>query len=227
MRIGLLGTGMVGQTLSGALARIGHNVVIGTRDPEAALSRTEATRPGMEPFSRWHGANPGVSVETFSDAAAHGEIVVNATAGTASLDALRAAGQDNLDGKVLIDVANPLDFSAGFPPTLSVANTDSLAEQIQRAYPGARVVKALNTVTASVMVDPQGLGGGEHDVFLSGDDAGAKDEVGRLLREWFGWQRVIDLGDISTARGTEMYLALWARLMAATGSAAFNIRVVR
>ena len=226
MRIGVLGTGMVGQTLSGALARLGHEVVIGTRDPEAAVARTEAPRPGMSSFSEWHAANPRVKVATFAEAAGHGEIVFNATSGTGSLDALRAAGEERLEGKILVDIANPLDFSAGMPPTLSVANTDSLGEQIQRAFPEAKVVKTLNTVTAAVMVEPQAVGDGDHHLFVSGDDPAAKREVTRLLQEWFGWRNVIDLGDITTSRGTEMYLALWIRLMPATGSPMFNIKVV-
>ncbi len=217
---------MVGQALSAKLAEIGHEVVIGTRDVDAALSRTDAPRPGMQSFAEWHDANPSVKVATFAEAAAHGEIVVNATAGTASLEALQQAGTQNLDGKILIDVANPLDFSGGMPPTLSVVNTDSLGEQIQRAFPGARVVKTLNTVSAPVMVHPAGTGSGEHHVFVSGDDGDAKAEVTRLLGEWFGWRDVVDLGDVSTARGTEMYLALWIRLMAAMGSPMFNIRIV-
>src|SRR5437764_6257818 len=153
MRIGVLGTGVVGQTLSAALARLGYDVAIGTRDVEAALARSEGPRPGMPSFAEWHGEHASVRVAAFPDAAAAGEVLVNATAGSASLDALHAAGEANLHGKVLIDVSNPLDFSAGFPPTLSVANTDSVGEQIQRAFPGASVVKTLNTVTAAGMVD--------------------------------------------------------------------------
>jgi predicted dinucleotide-binding enzyme len=227
MRVGVLGTGMVGQTLAAALAGVGNDVAIGTRDPEAAEARTEAPRPGMPSFAQWHAANPEVAVVTFADAAAHGEILINATAGAGSLDALRAAGEANLEGKILIDLSNPLDSSRGMPPTLFVANTDSLGERIQRAFPGAKVVKTLNTVTASVMVDPNGVGGGDHHVFVSGDDDAAKAEVTQLLQEWFGWRHVIHLGDITTARGAEMYVALWIRVMAATGSPTFNIRIVR
>jgi len=227
MRIGVLGTGMVGQALSEKLSQSGHEVVIGTRDVDAALSRTDPPRPGLVSFAEWHGANPGIAVGTFAQAAAHGEILFNATAGNASIDALNAAGPDNLADKILIDVANPLDFSAGFPPTLTVANTDSLAEQLQRAFPQAKVVKTLNTINASVMVDPGAVNGGEHHVFVSGDDAGAKAEVTKHLRDWFGWRHVIDLGDITTARGTEMYLALWIRLLGPVGTSTFNVHIVR
>jgi len=220
MRIGILGTGMVGATLAGKLTTEGHQVAIGTRDPEASLARTEAPRPGMQSFSEWHQANPDVRVVTFAEAAAHGEVVINATAGQVSLAALRSAGAENLSGKILIDVSNPLDFSAGFPPTLTVANTDSVAEQIQVAFPHAKVVKALNTVTAPVMVDPHSVAGGDHHIFVAGNDAAAKQEVARLLGEWFGWpaDNVIDLGDITAARSAEMYLPLWLRLMMGRGS---------
>lgn len=227
MRIGVLGTGAVGQTLSAALAGAGHDVVVGTRDVEGALARTESTQAWVPPFADWHAANPEVRVGTFAAAAAHAEAVVNATAGVASLAALRSAGAENLDGKILIDVSNPLDFSAGMPPTLTVSNTDSLGEQIQRAFPDAKVVKTLNTVTAPVMVAPRSVGDGDHHVFVSGDDQDARARVAGWLREWFGWRDVVDLGDITTARGTEMYLALWIRLMGPMGSPMFNIKVVR
>jgi 8-hydroxy-5-deazaflavin:NADPH oxidoreductase len=228
MNIGVLGTGMVGQTLSGKLASEGHEVVIGTRDVDRAIARTEPPRPGMQSFAAWHEENPEVRVGTFAEAAAHGEILVNATSGTGSLEALRAAGAQNLGDKILIDITNPLDFSRGAPPSLSVSNTDSLGEQIQRAFPEARVVKTLNTISAPVMVDPTGVGGGDHHIFVSGDDADAKAEVTRLLGEWFGWRArsVIDLGDITTARGAEMYVALWIRLMMGRGSPMFNIKIV-
>jgi 8-hydroxy-5-deazaflavin:NADPH oxidoreductase len=136
------------------------------------------------------------------------------------------AGADNLDGKILVDVSNPLDFSAGMPPSLFVSNTDSLGERIQAQLPGVRVVKALNTVNASVMVDPGQLADGDHHVFLSGNDAGAKQAVADLLRDRFGWRHVLDLGDISTARGAEMLMPMWLRLMGSLGTAMFNWRIV-
>jgi predicted dinucleotide-binding enzyme len=155
MKIGIIGTGMVGQTLAGRLAVEGHEVVIGTRDVEATMARTEPPRPWMQTFADWSRENPAVRLATFAEAAAHGEVLVNATAGSVSVDALREAGEERMAGKILIDVSNPLDFSAGMPPTLSVVNTDSVAEQLQRAFPHAKVVKTLNTVTAMVMVDPK------------------------------------------------------------------------
>jgi predicted dinucleotide-binding enzyme len=225
MRVGVLGTGVVGQALSGKMADLGHDVMVGTRDVESLLARTEGGVTGGPPFSEWIGQHPAVKVGTFAQAAAHGEVVFNATVGHASLDALGAAGGENLDGKILVDVSNPLDFSQGMPPSLFVLNTDSLAEQIQRAFPRARVVKTLNTVNANLMVDPALVGGGEHDVFVSGNDQAAKTEVTRILQE-FGWKHVLDLGDITSARGAEMVLALWVRLVPATGTWMFNLRVV-
>ena len=144
----------------------------------------------------------------------------------ASLSALGEVGSDHLAGKVLLDVANPLDFSQGFPPTLSVKDTDSLAEQIQRAFPEARVVKSLNTVTASVMVDPATVGDGDTTVFVAGDDAEAREQVGGLLRE-LGWLDIVELDGLQNARGLEMWLPLWVRLMGALGTAEFNIKLVR
>ena len=164
---------------------------------------------------------------SFADAAAAGELVVNATAGSASLAALTAAGAENLDGKVLVDVGNPLDLSAGMPPVLDPCNTDSLGEQIQRAFPLARVVKTLNTVNADVMVNP-GIVPGTHTMFVCGNDDAAKADV-RALLESFGWDagQLLDLGDITAARGMEMYLPLWLRLWGATGTGHLNIEVRR
>jgi predicted dinucleotide-binding enzyme len=163
---------------------------------------------------------------TFADAAAHGEIVFNCTSGMASLEALKAAGAKNLQGKVLVDVSNPLDFSKGMPPTLSVCNTDSLGEQIQRAYPTAKVVKSLNTVTAAAMVEPL-LIPGAHTMFVSGNDAKAKAEVINLLKTGFGWKEVMDLGDITGARSQEMILPLWLRLFINLKTPNVSIHVAR
>ncbi|HVF76867.1 MAG TPA: NAD(P)-binding domain-containing protein [Solirubrobacteraceae bacterium] len=214
MRIGVLGTGIVGRTLGSALLSGGHEVRLGSR------------AAGNEAAVEWaEGIGGPASEGTFADAAGFGELVVNATAGAASLDALALAGAEQLAGKVLVDVANPLDTSRGMPPALTVCNDDSLAEQIQRAFPDVRVVKTLNTVTAAVMVNPS-LVAGPHTVFIAGDNAAAKNEVGMLLQE-FGWpaSSIMDLGDISAARGTEMYMALWLRLWGAAGSAVLNIEV--
>jgi hypothetical protein len=226
MRIAVMGTGPVGQALAGKLAELGHEVTVGTRDPEETLARTEPDYLGNPPFGAWLEARSGVEVATPSEAAARAELIVNATNGAGSIAMLDAAGARNLAGKVLVDVANPLDVSQGMPPSLSVCNTDSLAEQIQRAFPEARVVKALNTMNCEVMVDPAKVPGA-HDVFLCGEDEAAKRQVSELLKS-FGWpaQRIRDLGGISSARGTEMYLPLWIRLWGALGTGYFNIAIV-
>ncbi|MCX5067838.1 NAD(P)-binding domain-containing protein [Micromonospora lupini] len=217
MRIAVLGTGSVGRTISARAAELGHQVTIGTRDVATTLAGD---------YAAWTAEHPEVGLATQADAAAGAELVVNATSGSGSLPALTAAGAANLAGKVLLDIANPLDFSAGFPPTLTVPDTDSLAEQIQREFPQARVVKSLNTLTAELMVRPRRLADGAHSVFVSGDDAEAKRIVTGLLVS-FGHTDVIDLGDLSTARGTEMLMPLWLRLYGRLGTADFNFKVVR
>jgi predicted dinucleotide-binding enzyme len=226
MNIAVLGTGMVGRTLAAALAEKGHSVQMGTRDVRATLARTESGGMGQPSFAQWHAEFPGVQVTALADAAAFGELVFCALSGHGTLSGLQEAGA-GLNGKILVDIANPLDFSKGMPPTLTVVNTDSLGEQIQRQFPAARVVKTLNTVTAPLMVNPQAVAGGDHTLFVSGNDAEAKAAVTGYLREWFGWQQIIDLGDITTARGTEMVLALWIRLMVALGTPMFNYKIVR
>lgn len=226
MRFGILGTGVVGKTIAARLAGLEHDVMVGTRKPEETMSRTEPDAYGNPPFGTWRQEHSDVGLGTFAAAATHGEMVVNATAGAVSLEALELAGEGNLNSKVLIDVANPLDFSQGMPPTLSVSNTDSLGEQIQRRFPDVRVVKALNTMNANLMVEPAQLAGAEHTVFVSGDDPEAKATVTELLRS-FGWTDIIDLGDISTSRGTEMLLPIWVRLFSALQKPVFNFRIVR
>ncbi|HEY0643076.1 MAG TPA: NAD(P)-binding domain-containing protein [Nocardioides sp.] len=225
MDIAVLGTGAVGRSVAGGLARIGHSVTIGTRDPGATLARTEPDQMGNPPFATWHADHGGITLTTYADAAAGAELVVLAGNGNAALDMLTAAGAEHLAGKVLLDITNPLDFSAGFPPTLFVKDTDSLGEQVQAAFPEARVVKSLNTLTAPLMVDP-GLLGEATTVFVSGDDAAAKATVTEILTG-LGHQDVIDLGGIETARGVEMWLPLWLRTMGALGTGMFNIKVVR
>lgn len=226
MKIGVLGTGPVGQTIAAKLAELGHGVFVGTRDPAATLARTENDIFGNPPFKVWREKNPKIELGTFAQAAAHGELVVNATQGGGSIEALKAADAKNLAGKVLLDIANPLDFSRGMPPSLSVCNTDSLGEQIQRAFPETKVVKTLNTMNAYLMVGPKQLKEGEHTVFVSGNDASAKQTVTKLL-ESFGWKDVFDLGDITTARGTEMILPIWVRIFGATKNPMFQFKLVR
>jgi 8-hydroxy-5-deazaflavin:NADPH oxidoreductase len=226
MRFAILGTGVVGKTMATRLAGLDHDVMVGTRDPQDTLFRTEPDQYGNPPFSGWQQEHPEVKLGTFGEAAAHGEMVLNATAGAVSLEALEQAGEENLNGKILIDISNPLNFSKGMLPTLSVSNTDSLGEQIQRRFPEARVVKTLHTMNAYLMVDPTQLAGADHTVFVSGDDAEAKATVSELLRS-FGWTDIIDLGDITTARGTEMLLPVWLRLFGALQKPIFNFKIVR
>ena len=218
---------MVGQAISAKLAELGHDVMLGTRDVAALMARTEAGMGQAEPFSAWSAAHPRVKLGTFAEAAAHGETLFNATSGTVSLAVLEQAGAANLDGKVLVDISNPLDFSHGMPPTLAVSNTDSVGEQLQRAFPGVKVVKSLNTVSAPVMVNPGLVGHGDHTIFVSGNDTAAKAHLTEILTNWFGWRDVVDLGDISTARGPEMYLPLWLRLWGALATPMLNVKVVR
>jgi predicted dinucleotide-binding enzyme len=227
MRIAVLGTGVVGRTLAARLDELGHEAVIGTRDPAVTSARTGPGGFGAQPYPQWQAEHPQVRLMTFADAAALADLVINATSGATAMAALVAAGEAALAGKVLIDVANPLDFSRGMPPTLDPVNTDSLGEQIQRAFPAARVVKALNTMNCQVMVDP-GRVPGEHNVFLCGNDDAAKRAAAELIAS-FGWpvRAVIDLGDISAARGTEMLLPLWLRLMGSFGHADFNFHIAR
>lgn len=228
MNIGIFGTGVVAKTVGGALADLGHQIVFGTRDVEATLARTDNDMYGNPPFSLWLAARERATLATYEEAARAGEILINATSGAGSLPALEAAGAPNLDGKIMIDIANPLDFSQGFPPSLTVCNTDSLAEQLQRAFPNLKLVKSLNTLNASLMVNPAALPG-DHVIFMNGNDGDAKARVAALLHEWFGWpaHSIIDVGDITTARGTEMLLPIWVRLYGAFGSPMFNFNIVR
>jgi 8-hydroxy-5-deazaflavin:NADPH oxidoreductase len=214
MKIGILGTGMVGETFGNKLLTLGHDVRIGGR---------QATNEKGEAWAKKAGEKG--SYGTFADAAAFGEIVFNCTKGEGAVDAVRAA-KVGLSGKILVDVTNPLDFSGGFPPTLSVFGTDSLGERIQRELPDTKVVKSFNTVNCEVMVDASRVGG-DSDLFVSGNDAEAKATVSRFAREQFGWKNVVDLGDITTARGTEAYLLFWLRVWGAAKTGDFNIKIVK
>jgi 8-hydroxy-5-deazaflavin:NADPH oxidoreductase len=215
MKIGILGTGIVGEAIGTKLIQLGHEVKMGSRTANNEKAATWVKQNGRN-----------ASQGTFADAAASGEIVFNCTSGQASLEALGLAGTGNLKGKVLVDIANPLDFSRGMPPSLFVCNTGSLGEQIQRAFPETKVVKSLNTMNCNLMVNP-GLLKEDHLVFVSGNDADAKATVTMILQDWFGWRSVIDLGDITTARGTEMMLPLWVSLMGKVGTPMFNFKLVK
>jgi len=214
VRLGVFGTGMVGKAIATKLVDVGHEVCMGSRtadNEEATNWASEAGDTGT------HG--------TFADAATFGEILFNCTGGTVSLAVLEAAGEDNVGDKVVIDVSNPLDFSHGVPPSLTVANTDSVGEQLQMRFPRARVVKSLNTMNFAVMVDPASVPG-YHNVFVSGDDADAKRTVTGILGQ-FGWPEdaVIDLGDIKSARGAEALVLFWIFLRGALGGNQFNLGV--
>ena len=216
MNVGVLGTGIVGRTVGSKLVRLGHPVKLGSRTSD---------NPDATEWAAGQGQN--ASNGTFADAAEFAELVINATAGGVSIRALEAAGRENLAGKAVLDISNPLDFSKGMPPTLTVVNDDSVAEQIQRAFPESKVVKALNTMTASVMVEPSSVPG-SHNAFIAGNDPEAKAAVVGLLEE-FGWpaEDILDLGDLTAARGIEMILPLWVRLMGVLGTPRFNFKIVR
>jgi predicted dinucleotide-binding enzyme len=211
MKIGMLGTGAVGQTVGTRLVAMGHDVMMGARaaDNEKVLGFAQRT---------------GGKAGTFAEAAAHGDMVINGTRGDTSLAMLSGLAAE-LRGKILLDVSNPLDFSQGFPPHLTVSNTDSLAEQIQRALPDTFVIKSLNTVNCAVMIEPSRVPG-HHSVFVSGHDRHAQGRVMDFLRS-LGWVSIIDLGDITSARAAEQLLPLWVRLLGVLGTADFNIAVMK
>ena len=214
--IAILGTGMVGDAIGTKLVSLGYNVKMGSRTAD------------NEKATAWSNSNGALASHgTFADAAASGEIIFNCTSGQVSLEVLQLAGRENLQGKILVDVANPLDFSKGMPPSLSVCNTDSLGEVIQRQFSETKVVKALNTLACTLMINP-GLLAEQGNLFICGNDAGAKSEVSSLLQS-FGWKdkNIIDLGDISSARGTEQLLPIWVRLMGTLGTPMFNFSIVK
>jgi len=216
-KMAVLGTGIVGDAIGSKLIEIGHSVMMGSRtannDKALAFVAKHKTK---------------ASAGTFADAAAFGDIIFNCTSGGASIEALKMAGESNLNGKIIIDIANPLDFSKGMPATLSLVNTNSLGEEIQRTFTSAKVVKTLNTMWCGLMVNPKLINGGDHNVFVSGNDTNAKDKVKAILIS-FGWfeKNIIDLGDIKTSRGTEMYLPLWLSIYGATNNGVFNIKIVK
>jgi 8-hydroxy-5-deazaflavin:NADPH oxidoreductase len=223
MKIGIIGSGVVGQTLGAKLVQLGHDIVLGTRDP----NKRDEKKNFAGSLNEWLAStgNQG-RVGTFQEAAAHGELLISATQGEISVDALKLAAADKVGSKVLIDTGNELDFSKGMPPGSLASQNNCLGERIQAAFPNLRVVKSLNTIGAPVMVNPKAVGGGDHTVFVSGNDKEAKGQVIKLL-ESFGWSDVLDLGDISSARGPEMYMAMWLRLWGATGTSMLNVKVVR
>jgi predicted dinucleotide-binding enzyme len=216
MKIAVLGTGNVGDTIGSKLIEVGHTVMMGSRTSDNEKAKAFVARQ-----------NGKASTGIFADAAAFGEIIFNCTAGAGSIEALKMAGEKNLKGKIIVDIANPLDFSKGMPPSLAICNTNSLGEEIQKVFPGSKIVKALNTMWCGLMVNPAMINGGDHSTFVSGNDPSAKEEVKKILKS-FGWaeKNILDLGDITKARGTEMYLPLWLSIFGATNNGAFNIKIV-
>jgi len=218
MKIAVLGTGMVGNALGTKLVQRGHEVTMGSRTANSEAAQKWASSLG----ERAHTA-------TFQDAATFGEIVISCTGGMHSMEALEAVGVEPLRGKILIDVSNPLQQDQDGSVILGFCNTDSLGERIQRAFPRTRVVKALNTVNCDIMIEPSRVPG-DHNLFICGNDSAAKKEVTKSLREWFGWKpdKIMDLGDITAARGTEMMMPLWMRLFQGViGHPHFNWQIVR
>jgi len=220
MNIGVLGTGVVGQTIATALTEKGHNVRMGSRSAN------------NEKAAEWvKKSNNHATQGDFNDAASFGEIVFLCLNGNHAIDVVRSIDAENVAGKIIIDVTNPLDFSKGMPPRLieGLNNSTSLGEEIQNAWPGARVVKTFNTVNCDVMVNPKLINNGDHTLFICGDDADAKNKVKHFLVDTFGWrpESLLDLGGIVASRGTEAYVPFWVMMMQATGSPMFNVKVVK
>jgi len=225
MKVTILGTGIVGRTIAAKLEDMGHEVTLGTRNVASTLNREDKDGYGNPPFKEWHREHQKIQLRTFKEAADQADLLFNCTGGQVSVAVLESIGEETLSGKTLIDVANPLDFSQGMPPSLSPVNTDSLGEQIQARFPQLKVVKSLNTMNTYLMVDPT-LVKGDHHVFVCGNDDAAKTEVKEVLQS-FGWREdlILDLGDISNARGTEMLLPIWLRLWGTLGTAEFNFHI--
>jgi 8-hydroxy-5-deazaflavin:NADPH oxidoreductase len=229
MKIAIFGTGMVGQTLAVALAAQGHSVTIGTRDVVASLANTQPNSYGMPGFGAWQQQHKAFLVASFADAAAWGDLLINATNGAVILDILKEVPATHLDSKVMIDAANSLDFSQGMPPRVGIQDRAgaSIGERLQAAHPRLRVVKALNTITARAMLNPAAVQGGHSTLFIAGNDAAAKATVTSLLQS-YGWKDILDLGGISSAAATELIMPLWLRVWGTLGqTTVFNFKVVR
>jgi predicted dinucleotide-binding enzyme len=219
MNIGVLGTGMVGEAIATALTEKEHNVKMGSRSAN------------NEKAAEWVKKSNNATQGDFNDAASFGEMVFLCLNGAHALDAVNSVDANNVARKIVIDITNPLDFSKGMPPRLldGLSNSTSLGEEIQKAWPGARVVKVFNTVNANVMVNPKLVNNGDHSLFICGDDADAKNKVKHFLVDTFGWkpENLLDLGGISSARVTEVYVPFWVSMMQALGTPMFSIKVVR
>lgn len=226
MKVAVIGTGAVGQAIATKLSLLGHKVFIGTRNVSESRSKTKADDWGTPGIGSWIKEHPEVDLLPFKQAVENGkDLIIFAVAGMAAFDCLEKIGKDQLDNRVLVDITNPLDFSQGFPPTLSICNTESLGEKIQNSYPRVKVVKGLNTVTSAIMGNPETIEG-DHNLFICGNDQEAKKLVTDLLTS-FGWRErnIIDLGDITSARGTEMLMPLFIRLLGKYQNPFFNLHV--
>jgi Predicted dinucleotide-binding enzymes len=230
MKIGIIGTGAVGKTIASKLLELNHGVMMGTRNVSDKITSTAKDIYGNPPFNEWLKTNNKVKLGSFAEAAAFGDLIINATNGGNSVTALINAGAKNLAGKVLVDIANPLDFSSGMPPTLlaGLNNTNSLGEEIQKTFPDTMVVKTLNTMWCGLMINPNLVGKGDHINFISGNNPEAKTKVKKLLNQ-FGWldENIFDIGDITGARATESLLPIWLKVMGITKNGAFNFKLVR
>jgi predicted dinucleotide-binding enzyme len=204
-RVGVLGTGEVGRRLAAGFRGRGHEVTIGSRDPD---------KPELREWLSGEGA--GIQAGTFADAAATGELVVLAVLGDAAEQAIAEASPENFAGKVVIDAMNPLDFSGGFPPKLSISGEDSLGERVQRTLPEAKVVKAFNIIGNAYFVDPSFSEGGP-TMLIAGDDAEAKRTVTDLLTD-FGWSEVVDIGGIEGSRELEAICIAWVKIGGVRGA---------
>ena len=229
MKVVILGTGIVGQTLAEKLISLDHEVIMGTRNVAATLNRKVSNNSRGPSFGEWHSKNEKVNLMTFKNAVGEGELLINALNGAAVIPVIQSCNRSDFDNKILMDIANPLDFSHGFPPSLlpGLHNTNSLGEEIQKALPNAKVVKTLNTMWCGVMVNPAMINNGAHQNYICGNDKEAKEKVTGLLAS-FGWNKdyILDLGDITNARGTESTLLIWTRIYGSKGSGAFNMKIV-
>lgn len=230
MKVAILGTGNVGQTFAEKFISLGHQVMMGTRDVADTKARKATDNYGSLPFGEWHSKNPQVQLNTFAETVAFGEIIVNVLQGGITISTINSCNSVDFDGKIIIDIANPLDFSKGFPPSLieGLQNTNSLGEEIQKILPNAKVVKTLNTMYSGIMVNPAMVNNGNHTNYISGNDVVAKEKVKDILKT-FGWNEanILDLGDITNARGTEAVLLIWTRIYGATQTGAFNFNIVK
>ncbi len=224
MNISVLGTGVVGRAHAEKLVSLGHSVTVGTKDVQKTMSEQQPDGMGNPPFSVWHKDHAQVKLATFADAAKSGDIIFEALHGAIVVEVLKGV-EAELAGKIVIDIANPLDFSRGMPPSLFISNTDSLGEQVQNALPQVKIVKTFNTMNAQLQVNPRLLKDGDHHIFISGNDQAAKQQVTEFLKA-YGWKFIIDLGDISTARGTEMLMPIWLRLWGSLKTPMFNYKIV-